>query len=155
LKKRISLLIFSLFASSGAQAHTKHHHHHVKEMHVSKLNGVASYYGKGFFGHKTASGTIMHHRDMTAANRTLPLGTLIRVTNKDNGKSVVVTVNDRGPYVGHRILDLAERPATMLGMKESGTAHVSITPISYPASDAVEVAEAPGPRRYRPIHHHT
>lgn len=100
--------------------------------------GLASFYGPGFWGHKTASGKRMLPRDMTAAHISLPLGTVIKVTNQHNGRSVIVCVNDRGPYVKHRIIDLAEKPARLLDMKHSGVTSVSI--------DVVEVAEYSPPK---------
>lgn len=131
---------FALFAISFniAEAHTSHY---VKQsIKHWKQNGVASYYGPGFWGHKTSSGKVMRPADMTVAHRFLPLGTRLKVINKDNGKTVTVTVNDRGPYVGHRIIDLAERPAKILDMKKTGLAHVAITAIKIPTHNILEVA---------------
>lgn len=79
-------------------------------------NGVASWYGRQFHGRKTASGETFDMNAMTAAHRSLPLNCYIRVTNKDNGKSVVVKVNDRGPFHGNRVLDLSYGAAKQLGM---------------------------------------
>lgn len=131
-----------------ADAHTHQVNKHVTYSQISKHHyqngwkqiGVASFYGPGFWGKQTSSGKIMRPEDMTAAHRTLPLGSKIKVTNKDNGKSVIVTVNDHGPYVGHRIIDLAEKPAQILDMKKSGTANVSITALNIPEKDVLEVA---------------
>lgn len=88
--------------------------------------GVASYYGRRFHGRKTASGEIFDMYALTAAHRTLPWGTIIRVTNIANRRSVEVKVNDRGPYVGDRILDLSYAAARRLGMLEAGAVTVSI-----------------------------
>ena len=88
--------------------------------------GMASWYGREFDGKKTASGQIFDSRRLTAAHRTLPLGTVIKVRNMDNGKEVVVTVNDRGPYVQGRILDISEQGAEMLDFKQRGLANVGI-----------------------------
>ena len=125
----------------SAFAHKNQHKTlHVKNRTVyRKLTGIASFYGPGFWGHHTSSGRIMRPRDMTVAHRTLPLGTRLRVTNMDNGHVVMVTVNDRGPYVGHRLIDLAEKPARLLNMKHNGLAHVSIQPVFIPNNN--EVAE--------------
>ncbi|RKZ28309.1 septal ring lytic transglycosylase RlpA family lipoprotein [bacterium] len=88
--------------------------------------GLASYYADEFHGHPTASGEIFDMNGLTAAHRTLPLGTRIRVTNLENGKEVIVTVNDRGPYVKGRILDLSKGAAEKIDMLTSGTAIVRI-----------------------------
>ena len=89
-----------------------------------KQVGKASWYGPGFHGKRTASGQRFNQRAMTAAHPRLPLGTRARVTNLNNGKSVEVTINDRGPYHGGRIIDLSSAAAKRLAM--GGTARVSI-----------------------------
>lgn len=89
-------------------------------------NGVASWYGRQFHGRKTASGETFNMNAMTAAHKTLPLNCMIRVTNKMNGKSVVVKVNDRGPFHGDRVLDLSYGAAKALGITHQGSAKVSI-----------------------------
>ncbi|MHB2209783.1 septal ring lytic transglycosylase RlpA family protein [Methylobacterium sp. CM6257] len=86
--------------------------------------GVASWYGPGFNGRTTANGERFNTHALTAAHRTLPFGTKVRVTNKSNGRSVVVRINDRGPYVGGRVIDLSNASARALGM--SGLAKVSL-----------------------------
>lgn len=95
-------------------------------------NGMASWYGRQFHGRKTASGEKFDMYAMTAAHRSLPLNCYIRVTNKDNGKSVVVKVNDRGPFHGNRVLDLSYGAANKLGITSSGTGNVSIERIEAP-----------------------
>ena len=95
-------------------------------------NGMASWYGRQFHGRKTASGEKFDMYAMTAAHRSLPLNCYIRVTNKDNGKSVVVKVNDRGPFHGNRVLDLSYGAANKLGITNSGTGNVSIERIEAP-----------------------
>lgn len=90
------------------------------------LTGVASWYGQHWQGRKTASGTRFDLRKLTAANRDLPLNTHVRVVNLLNGRSVDVVVNDRGPYVGARVLDLSEAAAKRLGMIKDGLAPVRI-----------------------------
>lgn len=89
--------------------------------------GIASWYGPTFYGHRTANGEVYTAADLTAAHRTLPLPVNVRVTNLDNGKSIVVRVNDRGPFAKGRIIDLSERAAELLGYKEKGTARVRVT----------------------------
>ena len=88
--------------------------------------GVASWYGRPFHGRRTASGRIYDMHAMTAAHRTLPLGTRLRVTNLANRRSTVVVVNDRGPYVKGRIIDVSMRVAAVLGFKRRGTAKVRL-----------------------------
>ena len=88
--------------------------------------GTASWYGPGFHGRRTASGERFNSYDMTAAHRSLPFGTKLRVVNEANGRFVVVRVNDRGPFAHRRIIDLAKGPAQALGLTSSGTAYVSL-----------------------------
>ena len=96
--------------------------------------GAASWYGRQFHGRKTASGETFDMNALTAAHRSLPLNCFIRVTNKTNGKSVVVKVNDRGPFHGNRVLDLSYGAAKQLGITNAGTAKVSIERIDGPNS---------------------
>lgn len=90
------------------------------------ISGVASWYGPGFHGRKTASGERYNMDALTAAHKSLPFGTRVRVTNRNNGKSVVVKINDRGPYVGGRVIDLSRGAARTIGMIGSGTAKVTV-----------------------------
>ncbi|AXY57305.1 septal ring lytic transglycosylase RlpA family protein [Acinetobacter chinensis] len=96
--------------------------------------GMASWYGRQFHGRKTASGDTFDMNALTAAHRSLPLNCYIRVTNKNNGKSVVVKVNDRGPFHGNRVLDLSYGAAKQLGITNAGTAKVSIERVDGPNS---------------------
>lgn len=96
--------------------------------------GEASYYGREFAGEKTASGEPHSPHEMTAASRSLPLGTVAKVTNRETGRSVAVEVNDRGPYAKNRILDVSEKAAARLGMKEDGTAPVIVQPVAAPVA---------------------
>ena len=89
--------------------------------------GVASWYGPTFYGHHTANGEMYDGTEMTAAHRTLPMPVNVRVTNLENGKSVVVRVNDRGPYAKGRIIDLSEAAARALDVVRMGTARVRVT----------------------------
>jgi len=91
--------------------------------------GIASWYGGKFQGRKTANGEVFDTNELTAAHKTLPFGTLVMVENLDNGKTVILRINDRGPYVGDRIIDLSRKGAETLNMIESGTARVRITSI--------------------------
>lgn len=99
--------------------------------------GVASWYGRKFHGRPTSSGEVYDMHQLTAAHRTLPLPTVVRVTNLENGRSVVVTVNDRGPFAHERVIDLSYAAAVELDMVEAGLARVSI--------EALEEDPARGP----------
>ena len=88
--------------------------------------GVASWYGPGFHGKKTASGERYNQNAFTAAHKTLPFGTNVRVTNLDNGKNTTVVINDRGPFKTGRIIDLSNAAAKQLGVVGTGTARVKI-----------------------------
>ena len=88
--------------------------------------GLASWYGEAHDGLPTASGEIFDRTRYTAAHRSLPLGTRLRVTNLENGRVVRVRVNDRGPYVAGRVLDLSQEAARDLGMVEQGLARVQL-----------------------------
>ncbi len=90
----------------------------------SRLAGVASYYADEFNGRKTASGEVYDMNEMTAAHRTLPFGTKVKVTNVDTGRSVVVRINDRGPFKDDRVIDLSFGAAKQLGLISVGTARV-------------------------------
>ncbi len=102
--------------------------------------GLASWYGGIFQGRKTAMGTTYNMNDMTAAHRTLPLGTWVRVTNQENDRSVVVQVTDRGPYVANRIMDLSYAAAEQLGYANAGTTEISMQVLGN-SPDATEVAD--------------
>jgi rare lipoprotein A len=94
--------------------------------------GVASYYGPHHAGKTTASGKPMRPNHLTAASPSLPLGTKAKVTNRETGKSVRVTVTDRGPYAKGRILDVSSKAAETLGMKDDGVAPVKVKPLAPP-----------------------
>lgn len=89
-------------------------------------NGNASWYGPGFHGKKTASGKLFNAKSLTAAHKTLPFGTKVKVTNKVNGKSVIVSINDRGPYVKGRVIDLSKAAASAIGMSGVGTVSLKV-----------------------------
>jgi rare lipoprotein A len=89
-------------------------------------SGQASWYGPGFYGNRTASGEVFRPGTLTAAHRTLPFGTRVRVTNLWNGRSTVVRINDRGPFHGARVIDLAHGAASQLGLTASGVAQVKL-----------------------------
>jgi rare lipoprotein A len=92
--------------------------------------GIASWYGPTFYGHSTANGERFDANALTAAHRTLPMPVNVRVTNLENGRSLIVRVNDRGPFARGRIIDLSEHAAALLGYKDQGTARVRVTFVS-------------------------
>jgi rare lipoprotein A len=103
--------------------------------------GMASWYGRAWQGRRTASGVRFDARKLTAAHRSLPLNTKVRVTNLANGKSVEVTINDRGPYVHHRLIDVSAAAAKRLGMTKTGVTPVTVETLSAP-SEGLEIASA-------------
>ena len=108
--------------------------------------GKASYYAKKFSGRKTASGERLHHDSLTCAHRTYPFGTQLKVTNPANGKTVIVRVTDRGPYVRGRIIDLSVRAARELGIIAQGIATVVVERYSpyivpFKPEDTIEIPE--------------
>lgn len=135
--KKIVVLLFTVFSLSVVSA-------------AQTEYGNASFYGIEFNGKPTASGEIYSQNKLTAAHKTLPLGTVIKVTNAQNNKSVYVKVNDRGPYVKGRVLDLSTKAAELLGYRNKGTAYVKIEvvqPESTPAdllSASLDIARQNG-----------
>ena len=93
---------------------------------ISTHSGEASWYGPGLYGNRTANGEVFRPGTMTAAHRTLPFGTRVRVTNLWNGRRAVVRINDRGPFAGDRVIDLAHGAARELGLMSSGIAEVRL-----------------------------
>jgi rare lipoprotein A len=114
LQRLLCACVLSFAVLQGAQAAPKQ----------QNVVGTASWYGLQFEGRPMANGCPFRREDIMTAALAWPLGTVLRVTNLDNGRSVVVQVRDRGPYVGHRVLDLSEAAATQLGFRDDGLAHV-------------------------------
>ena len=96
-----------------------------------KYVGVASWYGPDFHAKKTSNGEIYNMYDMTAAHKTLPMNTVVKVENLENGKSVIVRINDRGPFVKDRIIDLSNKAAHGIDMVKKGTAKVRVTVLGF------------------------
>jgi rare lipoprotein A len=96
--------------------------------------GVASWYGEEFQGNETASGEIYDLNGLTAAHPTLPFGTTVRVTNLMNNKNILLRINDRGPYIGRRVIDVSLAAAQRLGFVYVGITRVRIDVVSYPKS---------------------
>src|SRR5215472_10241126 len=107
--------------------------------------GIASWYGPGFHGRRTSSGEIYNQFDLTAAHQTLPHGTRVRVTNLTNGRTVQVRINDRGPFVDDRIIDLSYAAARQIDMIGPGTAPVRMEVVGSDWSEPVQVAAAAPP----------
>ncbi|MBD2426921.1 septal ring lytic transglycosylase RlpA family protein [Phormidium sp. FACHB-1136] len=99
---------------------------------TSTLTGTASWYGPGFHGRRSASGEVFNQNDLTAAHRTLPFGTRVRVTNLRTGQQVIVRINDRGPFSRGRIIDLSAAAAGQIGLRASGVGQVQVEVLSNP-----------------------
>jgi rare lipoprotein A len=113
-----------------------------KEEYEYTETGIASWYGPGFQGKKTASGEIFDTNELTAAHRTLQMPSLVRVTNLDNGRSVIVRVNDRGPFKRGRVIDLSQKAAELLGYKNIGTAKVRLEVLKEESMRLAQLAKA-------------
>ena len=103
--------------------------------------GIASWYGPNFHGKKTANGEIFNKYDLTAAHKTLQMPSIVRVTNMNNGRNVILRVNDRGPFAHDRVIDVSERAATVLGFKNAGTAPVRIEVLADASRDVAARAK--------------
>ena len=114
---------------------------------LASFEGNASWYGPGFAGRRTASGEIFDPGQLTAAHRTLPFGTVVRVVNLTNGLSVEVRINDRGPFKPDRIIDLSRAAAEVLDMVRTGVDRVRVEPLA-PGAGAVRLAVAPDLRGF-------
>jgi len=104
-----------------------------------RFQGHASWYGPNFHGKLTANGEVFNMYAMTAAHKTLPMNTVLRVTNRNNGLSTVVRINDRGPFVGTRVIDLSKKAAQKINMIGTGTAPVSLEVLGVHASSSKRV----------------
>ncbi|MCP3955350.1 MAG: septal ring lytic transglycosylase RlpA family protein, partial [Desulfobacterales bacterium] len=111
--------------------------------------GKASWYGKKFHGRKTANGERYDMYGLSAAHKTLPLGTWVRVNNRDNGRTLDVRINDRGPFVQGRIIDLSYGASKKLGVVGPGTANVTVTALGSRVTTAQPATSKPA--RYRPV----
>lgn len=105
--------------------------------------GIASWYGRKFHGRKTSNGEIYDMYAVTAAHKTLPLGVYVRVTHLQNGRSIVVRINDRGPFVAGRIIDLSYSAAKELGIVDAGTGKVQVQALGYRQTDHGQVSYRP------------
>jgi rare lipoprotein A len=113
-----------------------------RESYAHTETGMASWYGPNFHGKQTANGEIFDKYELTAAHRTLQMPSIIRVTNVSNGRSVILRVNDRGPFAHDRILDVSERAATLLGFKDDGVTRVKIQVLPQESKQVASLAKA-------------
>ncbi len=128
----ISLFIFVINAENNASENVVKFIEVKNSLNISFIDkGIytATWYGNEFHGQHTASGEVYNQNLMTAAHKSLPFGTLLKVTNNSNGKSVVVRINDRGPFVRGRELDLSQKAAEELRIKEMGIARLDVQQI--------------------------
>lgn len=105
--------------------------------------GIASWYGKKFHGRKTSNGEIYDMHAETAAHKTLPMGTMLLVKNLENGRNTVVRINDRGPFVKGRIIDLSYTSAQEIGLVQNGTAKITITALGEVITKSKKTSSAP------------
>lgn len=120
----LSVLIFIGIAPVLSAKEARHHPTSVG--YAKPVRGMASFYHEKFNGRLTASGEIFNNSDMTAAHLSLPFGSMVKVTNMRNGRSVVVRINDRGPHVKGRIIDLSRAAAKKIGISRAGVARVKL-----------------------------
>jgi rare lipoprotein A len=106
-----------------------------------KDRGVASWYGEQFHGRQAANGELFDMDALTAAHRTMPLGSIVRVVNLANGKHLHVRITDRGPYVNGRILDLSRAAAVRLGMERGGLTHIQVTIVGQRRQEFADLAK--------------
>ena len=114
--------------------------------------GITSFYHRSLNGNRTANGERYNHMGaMTAAHRTLPFGSVLRVTDSDTGKSIIVTINDRGPFHGNRVLDLSGKAATKLGIVDKGLCNTKLEVLSIPQSKTYMARQNSKTKRAEPI----
>jgi rare lipoprotein A len=145
--RRLTILSVAVLLLTSACAHQRHVEREpaapIAGGHA--MEGTASWYGKKFHGRRTANGEVYDMHLLTAAHKTLPFHTFVRVTRLDNNRTVMVRINDRGPFVAGRVIDLSYAAARRLGMAEAGTAPVrleavsSVIPLPAPAVAGVRV----------------
>lgn len=117
-------------------------YYYPEEKYSMTETGIASWYGPGFHGKRTANGERFDTGELTAAHKTLQMPSLIRVTNLDNGRSLILRVNDRGPFSRGRVLDVSERAADLLGFKNIGTAKVKVQVLEKESRQLAAMAKA-------------
>ena len=120
-----AILMLGIFLSAPSLLFAKERPSH-NASHAKSIIGIASFYSTKFNGRRTASGEKFNSSALTAAHLSLPFGSLVKVTNMRNGKTVVVRINDRGPHVKGRMIDLSKAAATKIGIGRAGTARVRL-----------------------------
>jgi rare lipoprotein A len=130
------------YFKTGSPYKIKGRYYTPKETYNGSETGIASWYGPGFHGKMTANGEIFNRYELTAAHRTLQMPSIVRVTNLSNGKSIIVRVNDRGPFAHDRIIDLSDKAAEILDMKHKGTARVRVDVLEKPSRQVASAARA-------------
>lgn len=140
MKGLIALTLFmALFVGAGPVAHAKPSHSKVTHSKKSKKKpqrGMASWYGANHQGKRTANGEKFNMNALTAAHRTLPMGSMVKVKSLTTGKTVTVRINDRGPFAKGRIIDVSKAAAQKLGFMSRGTDRVEISVVSSPRKPA-------------------
>jgi len=126
----------------GTPYSIKGRRYYPRESYSHTETGMASWYGPNFNGKQTANGEIFDKFEMTAAHRTLQMPSIVRVTNVSNGRSVILRVNDRGPFAHDRVLDVSERAAELLGFKNDGVAKVRIQVLPNESKQVASLAKA-------------
>lgn len=134
MKRSCAYLILCFFIAASIPACAPYHAGK-RPLHY-KAQGKASWYGPGFAGRKTANGERFDPSKLTAAHRTLPFNTTVKVTNVENGKSVIVRINDRGPFIRGRIIDLSKVAAEKIGLLRQGVTNVEIVTLNSPDKKA-------------------
>ncbi|HEY4250487.1 MAG TPA: septal ring lytic transglycosylase RlpA family protein [Roseomonas sp.] len=129
----LAVVLAPIPAAEARERQAAHAHRHAPNAAARPQQGLASYYAPRFRARRTAQGGRFDPNSDTAAHRTLPLGTVARVTNLANGRSALVTIRDRGPHVRGRILDVSPRVAETLHMRDAGVTRVVLQPIATPA----------------------
>jgi rare lipoprotein A len=122
--------------------------YHPEMVTAYEANGIASWYGEDYHGRLTSNGEVYDMNAFTAAHPTLPLPSLVRVTNLENGRSIVLRVNDRGPFVDGRVIDLSRAAARTLGFEHQGLASVHVLYLGLAPMDEAIVALGQGPRAW-------
>jgi len=155
--RRCTLLFAVVLLAAGAarpsdaraSSHSSAHQRHDQKRNQTDM---ASFYGRECKGQRTASGERFDPDQLTAAHRTLPFGTLLKVTNLDNDRHVVVRVNDSGPYARNRVLDLSRAAARKLGFEREGTAYVRLQVVKMGRGEGGRMADDEGPILRSPWH---
>lgn len=153
---KVVLFLITLFTLSNLEANAQSRFNREnRPVKIAQPTGIASYYGRAWNGRKTACGEVFNTDSFTCAHRTLPFGTMLKVTNKKNGKSVVVRVTDRGPYAKGRIIDLTLAAAKKIDMVNAGVTPVEIaqvyTPSTIPTSSEFDNPVLPEMQLFDPV----